>query len=106
MNMEYRFKLFWKLEGALFVDAGNIWDSRNIDGREDAYFKWDNFYNQLAVGTGFGTRFDFSFFLIRIDFGFKMRDPVPFGDNMHWIPGNRHFTKNDYTVHFGIGYPF
>lgn len=109
LNLEYRFKLFWKLEGALFLDIGNIWDVREIEGREDAFFKWDSFYKQLAVGTGIGTRFDFSFFLIRLDFGMKLRDPIPFNNNHHWIPGNRSYNLRvgeDIAVHFGISYPF
>lgn len=103
-NIEYRFKLFWILEGALFVDAGNIWAIKE-DMREGALFKFDDFYNEIAVGTGFGTRFDFSFFIFRLDIGLKLCNPaVEIGER--WIPGNRSFNRDDLTFNIGIGYPF
>ncbi|MBK9390888.1 MAG: BamA/TamA family outer membrane protein [Bacteroidetes bacterium] len=76
LNTEYRFKLFWILEGALFLDAGNIWNYREDPDRPGSQFQLKNFYKDIAVGTGAGLRFDFSFFLGRIDFGMKLRDPV------------------------------
>jgi len=105
-NLEYRFDMFWVLEGALFLDAGNIWAVNKSDGREGALFRFDRFYDEIAVGTGFGTRFDFSFMLFRIDAGLKLRDPQePSGER--WIPSNRGFSfPNDVTVNIGIGYPF
>ncbi|MBN2215456.1 MAG: BamA/TamA family outer membrane protein [Bacteroidales bacterium] len=105
-NMEYRFKLFWKLEGALFMDAGNIWDIYYQESRADAFFKWDRFLTDFAIGTGFGTRFDFSIFLLRIDIAMKMRDPLaPAGERL--ILTSRKLTfSDDFTVQFGIGYPF
>jgi outer membrane protein assembly factor BamA len=54
-NIEYRFQLFWLLEGALFVDAGNIWSITSNDERVGALFEMDKFYKDIAVGTGFGT---------------------------------------------------
>ena len=106
LNMEYRFKLIWKLEGALFMDAGNIWDIYQQEGRANAYFKWNRFLNDFAIGTGFGTRFDFSIFLLRIDFAMKTRDPLaPKGEKL--IPFNRKLNlTDDFTLQFGIGYPF
>ena len=74
-NVEYRFKLFWLLEGALFIDAGNIWGIRPEVSLPGGLFKLDEFYKQLAVGTGFGTRFDFKYFIFRIDTGLKLHDP-------------------------------
>ncbi len=104
-NLEYRFKLFWLINGALFADAGNIWAITKNDERPGALFKWDKFYKDIAIGTGFGTRFDFSFFIFRLDLGMKVRDPaLPEGDR--WIPGNHRITKNDFTLNIGIGYPF
>lgn len=104
-NLEYRFKLFWVLEGALFLDAGNIWLANEDRERKGARFAWDDFYHDLAVGAGFGARFDFSFFIFRLDLGIKARDPVlPRGEK--WIPGNRQLTSDDVTLHLAIGYPF
>jgi outer membrane protein assembly factor BamA len=104
-NLEYRFKLFWLLEGALFVDAGNIWAINNDDERVGALFKLDSFYNDIAVGTGFGARLDFSYFVFRLDLGIKTRDPVyPAGQK--WVFGNRKLERNDFVLNIGIGYPF
>lgn len=104
-NLEYRFKLFWVLEGALFVDAGNIWAINKYDDREGALFVWDKFYKDIAVGTGFGTRFDFSFFIFRFDLGIKTRDPI-YPDQQKWVFGNRHLQRDDFVLNLGIGYPF
>ena len=104
-NMEYRFRLFWMLEGAFFLDAGNIWAINKNDERQGALFEWDRFYKEIAVGTGFGTRFVFSFFTFRVDMGMKLRDPaLPL--NERWIIGNRSLQRQDFTVNIGIGYPF
>lgn len=104
-NIEYRFKMFWLLEGAIFVDGGNIWAITKNDERPGALFKWDKFYKDLAIGTGFGARFDFSFFIFRLDLGIKARDPAIAGDNK-WILLRRKLTRNDLTLNLGIGYPF
>ncbi|MFC2152114.1 BamA/TamA family outer membrane protein [Bacteroidota bacterium] len=104
-NIEYRFKMFWVLEGALFVDAGNVWNLTS-DEFEGGLFRKDEFYKEFALGSGFGTRFDFSFVIFRLDLGIKLRDPaMPDGDR--WILGNRSLTwKEDFTINIGIGYPF
>jgi outer membrane protein assembly factor BamA len=104
-NFEYRFKLFWKLEGAFFVDAGNIWAIRKEDNREGALFEWNRFYKELALDSGLGFRFDFSFFLVRADVGMKMRDPSQLSGN-RMIIGNRRLTRDDFVFNIGIGYPF
>ncbi len=104
-NIEYRMKLFWKLEGALFVDAGNIWAINNQDIRPGAVFNFNTFYKEIAVGTGYGLRFDLSFVLLRVDMGLKLIDPsLPL--NHRWIYGNRKFGYDDWTLYFAIGYPF
>jgi outer membrane protein assembly factor BamA len=104
-NFEYRMKLFWMIEGAFFIDAGNIWAVNNYDTREGAVFKYPGFYKEIAVGTGYGFRMDFDFFIIRFDFGLKLRQP--FLDNgKYWIPGNRKFTNSDWAFSVAIGYPF
>jgi len=105
LNLEYRFDLFWVLEGAIFLDAGNIWAINNSDDREGALFTWNNFYNQIAVGSGIGARLDFSFFLLRFDLGIKLRDPGLAGNN-RWIPGNTKYNWDHFMFNLGIGYPF
>ncbi len=106
LNAEYRFKLFWILEGALFVDAGNIWTYHKDDNRPGSQFNLKSFYNDMAVGTGTGFRFDFSFVIARVDIGMKLRDPMV-SSGSKWIPFNRPYNfRNDFTVVLGIGYPF
>lgn len=118
-NIEYRFKLFWKLEGAFFLDAGNIWlmknyglseESDETDLQERARFNWNSFYKEIALGTGIGFRFDFNFFLIRTDFGLKLRDPSRLWKTDPENPGEFLspwiFREQSWTFQFGIGYPF
>ena len=105
-NIEYRFKLFWILEGALFVDAGNIWTVREDVDRPGSVFRLRSFADDIAVGTGLGLRFDLKFVLLRADFGLKVRDPRE-TDGSKWIPFNRPYNrKKDITMVIGIGYPF
>jgi outer membrane protein assembly factor BamA len=104
-NLEYRFKLFWLLEGAMFVDAGNVWAIRPKDDRPGALFRWDAFYREIAVGSGFGIRMDFNYFIFRLDLGIKIKDPaLPAGER--WIPGTRGFMTDDLQLNLAIGYPF
>jgi len=116
-NLEYRFKLFSMLEGATFIDAGNIWAIKKDPDRPGAQFT-DKFYRDIAVGGGFGLRFDLKFVILRADVGFKLRDPrylnttiteidnKPFTAGNSWI-FNRNFSlKNDAALVIAIGYPF
>jgi len=104
-NAEYRFKLFWLLEGALFVDAGNVWAIRPEDDRKGARFHWNTFYREIAVGSGLGIRMDFNYFIFRMDMGVKLKDPaMPAGDR--WIPLTRGFMADDLQLNLAIGYPF
>ncbi len=111
-NVEYRFKLFWVLEGALFVDAGNIWAIRNDSDRPGAQFKFNTFYNDIAVGSGFGMRFDFKFVLLRTDIGLKVRNPReirnPDGSvEPKWLFDQVNpINHNNLAFVLGIGYPF
>ncbi|MFO7922585.1 MAG: BamA/TamA family outer membrane protein [Bacteroidales bacterium] len=105
-NLEYRFDLFWLMEGALFLDAGNIWAINDNDKREGALFRINRFYYDIAVGTGMGLRFDFSFFIFRLDMGLKLRNPAE-PEDRRWIPMHRRWNYNDdVTFNIGIGYPF
>jgi len=105
-NTEYRFKLFWILHGAVFLDAGNIWSFNNDTARPGSQFSLKNFYRDLAVGTGTGLRFDLSFVTMRLDMGIKLRDPwITSGSK--WIPLSRKYVfKNDFAFVVAIGYPF
>jgi outer membrane protein assembly factor BamA len=100
-NMEYRFKVIWKMESALFIDAGNVWEINKDVNKPGAEFNFNRFYKEIAVGSGFGLRFDFSYFLLRLDFGIKLRDPAD-----GWIPVFNKFGLRDLHAKFGIGYPF
>lgn len=111
-NLEYRFNLFWKLEGALFADAGNVWLWEDVeveteDGIENrgGGFNISTFYKDIAIGVGTGLRFDFSFVLLRADFGFKLRDPA-LQDGSKWTFENPQSEFWVSTFQFGIGYPF
>lgn len=104
-NIEYRFNLISFLEGAFFLDAGNIWAINKKDNRPGALFKIDEFYKQLALGTGTGFRFDFKYFIFRLDIGMKLRDPSQVDGN-GWIIGTRPYSGDDFNLSFAIGYPF
>ena len=103
-NFEYRFNIISIFDGAIFVDVGNIWAINEHDNRENAKFEFDTFYKQIAVGTGFGIRLDINFFIIRFDIGIKLKDPSA-PENQRWIPITP-ILKENYTINFGIGYPF
>jgi len=101
-NLEYRTSLFGKFKGALFVDVGNIWNV--FDDVEDPAMRFDGLkdLNELAIGSGFGVRYDFNFFVIRLDVGFKTYNPS-YEIGSRWL--------NDYNIdkavfNIGINYPF
>ena len=101
-SAEYRFDLFSSLKGALFIDAGNIWDITNsIFAEDEAKFDGFNSLNDIAVGSGFGLRYDFSFLVFRLDLGFKTREPYLNGKK--WFQ-NYNFANAVYNI--GINYPF
>ena len=102
-SLEYRFKVINSIKGALFVDAGNIWDITNSSvTSSEARFNGVNSLKDIAVGSGFGIRYDLSFILLRLDLGFKTYEPyLPVGNK--WFT-NYNFSKTVYN--FGISYPF
>ncbi len=102
-SVEYRPKLFWILEGALFIDAGNIWTIRNYPSQPEGVFRFNSFYKQLAAAYGAGIRLDFNYFLIRFDMGMKAHDPAINREPWPIIHPN---WKRDHSFHFSIGYPF
>jgi outer membrane protein assembly factor BamA len=106
-NIEYRFKLFWILEGAVFVDAGNIWSVKYDKERPGSQFKFDTFYKDIAVGSGIGMRFDLKFVLLRADLGLKLRNPRSDFKGKNWILSQPDgFSKDNMGLVIGIGYPF
>ena len=103
MSMEYRTKLFWLLEGAAFLDGGNIWTIKDYETQKGGTFKYDTFLKQIAIAYGLGLRFDFSFFIARVDFGVKLFDPAK--TRLEQWRVNPTWT-DDVAVHLAIGYPF
>ena len=104
LNVEYRTHLFWKLHGAAFVDAGNIWNIYNYDGQEEGTFRFNKFYEQLAVAYGLGIRFDLDFLILRFDGGMKAVNPMKTGKDRY--PLIRPDFGRDFAFHFAVGYPF
>jgi outer membrane protein assembly factor BamA len=102
-NIELRFKIFRALEGALFLEGGNIWSLNSGDSRAGAYFRWSDFYRQIALNTGLGLRVNFGFLVIRLDWGMRIHDPAP---GRGWIRASRWLQSDNSAFHFGIGYPF
>ncbi len=103
-NLEYRFKLFWLLEGALFLDAGNVWNLKGYEERGSTRLSGDIF-RQFAVGTGAGLRVNVTFFLLRLDWGFKLHDPAQVrGDRFVLFDKGSGFRKPVWNI--AIGYPF
>lgn len=110
MNAEYRFKMIKFLHGAVFVDAGNIWNLNSADTKQNIN---ENFYQQIAIGAGYGVRFDFSFLVIRLDIGVKVWDP---GRQLNDRLVIKNIKSNELLKPFGgqeniiwniaIGYPF
>lgn len=103
MSVEYRVKLFWVIEGALFVDAGNIWTIHNYENQPGGMFHFNSFYKQIAAAYGAGIRFDFTYFLLRLDLGMKAHNPAH--GQEEWPLLHPRWGR-DKTIHFSIGYPF
>ena len=106
INLEYRSSLFWKFDGALFVDAGNIWTLRNYEDQPGGQFKFDEFIEQLAVSYGLGLRLNFDFFVLRFDFGMKAVDPAYASTGSEHYPLVHPDLSRDLTFHFAVGLPF
>jgi len=125
-NLEYRYRLIdnffgAKLNGAIFLDAGNVWNISPGNSQPETYFDFKNLGNQLGVGTGMGFRYDLQYFVFRFDVGLKLRDPQ-FDPADQWVikklfsgtkefketydarnsPDSYHFVQ----YNFGIGLPF
>ncbi|MCQ2148588.1 MAG: BamA/TamA family outer membrane protein, partial [Bacteroidales bacterium] len=105
-NLELRFNLFWKLAGALFVDAGNVWNiNEGSKNNSEASLPLNkDFFNTIAADWGTGLRVDLTFILLRIDLGMKLHDPSRHGNE--WLTPNQWLKKDGFALHFGVGYPF
>ena len=106
LNAEYRTHLFWKLGGALFVDAGNIWTLRDYQEQPGGQFHVETFLKQLAVGYGLGLRFNFDFFVLRFDFGMKAINPAYETEEEDHYPVLHPRLGRDFAFHFAVGLPF
>ncbi|HQV40341.1 MAG: BamA/TamA family outer membrane protein [Flavobacteriales bacterium] len=109
-NAEYRFKLIGYLEGAFFVDIGNIWDLQENPAKPGSGFQIGKAAGELAFGTGVGARLNFDFFLVRFDLGLQTKDPgLPMGQRWLFQPKSPELTTtlgNKLNFNLGIGYPF
>lgn len=105
LNVELRTHLFWKFEGALFVDGGNIWTMRAYDVQPGGQFKFSEFYKQIAMGYGAGLRLNFDYFILRLDMGMKGINPVYDTSREHY-PITHPNIHDDFTFHFAVGLPF
>ena len=99
-NLELRQRLFGSLHGALFLDAGNVW---NTSGRAYGQFQMKNLLREMAVGTGLGIRYDLDFLILRLDWGIGLHMPYDTGKSGFF---NIDSFKDCQTLHFAIGYPF
>ena len=104
-NIEYRFNLFWKLAGAVFIDAGNIWTLQGAETEENSLsdFRLDTFGDSIAANWGAGLRLNFGFLLLRLDLGMRIHDPAR---ENKWVAPDQWLTGDSYALHFGVGYPF
>ena len=102
-NAEYRFPIYHFFKGALFVDAGNIWNYNASQSYPNGQFLWNSFINQVAIDAGFGFRFDFTYFIFRFDVAAPFRNPA-FPIGQRWRV--RQLGWHDLVGNFGIGYPF
>lgn len=127
-NLEYRFDIYWRLKGAVFLDGGNVWTISEDPDRCGSQFLFspknksecpdsqpgagDPFYRQIALGTGFGLRFDFKYFIFRIDLGLQLRNPFPIVSDPDNITEADYWTNfsnyqfSDINFNLGLGYPF
>lgn len=105
LNAEYRSSLFWKLQGALFIDAGNIWTLRNYAEQPGGQFKFTEFYKQIAASYGMGLRLNFDYFILRFDVGMKAINPAYESEKEHWSIIHPKLSR-DFDFHFAVGLPF
>lgn len=104
-NAEWRTHLFWKIDGAAFVDAGNVWTLRDYEEQPGGQFRFDTFWKQIAVAYGLGIRLNFGYFILRLDGGMKAINPAVESGRDHYPIIHPNF-KRDFHLHFAVGLPF
>ncbi len=102
-NVEYRFRIISDLHGAVFLDAGNVWLLHEDESRPGGAFRLKNFPKEIALGTGFGIRYDLEFLVFRLDWGVALHEPYETGKTGYY--NVRRFGDSQ-AIHFAIGYPF
>ena len=105
LSAEWRTHLFWKIDGAAFVDAGNIWTFRDYPEQPGGQFRFDTFWKQIAVAYGLGLRLNFSYFILRLDGGMKAINPAHESGRFHYPIIHPKFGR-DFQLHFAVGMPF
>ena len=103
-NIEYRFRIYKDLHGAVFLDAGNVWLMRYDPERPDAQLRLKTFPKQVALGTGAGLRYDLDFLIFRLDCGVPLHDPYDTGKSGYYNVRGAFWKQ--LGLHFAIGYPF
>ena len=111
MNLEYRRRIIAGLHGAIFLDAGNVWNTDDTFDTNDqsenivhsAKVRMNHFFKEMALGTGIGLRYDLDFLILRLDWGVALHVPYETGKSGYY---NINGFKNYQTLHFAIGYPF
>jgi outer membrane protein insertion porin family len=104
INAEYRIKMFWLLEGATFLDIGNVWILKEDINRPGANLTARNFFKDLAVGSGLGLRLNIDFFIVRFDLGIKVKNPFPdLNTGSYWAMGNfRQMTNPNLAINYSF----
>ncbi len=108
MNMEFRYAFGNIVKGAIFADAGNIWNLKEDEEVPGGKFEYPGFHEEIALGTGFGLRFDFTFFLLRLDLAFPLADPRHPSENylQPFRPLDSGWRRDNLVFNLAIGYPF
>ena len=106
-NLEYRFGLFWKFNGAVFADAGNVWylKDNGLTSYDQGKINARNLLEGIAIDWGLGLRLDLNFILVRLDMGMVVRNPSK-EPEQRWVGPGGWFRRDGFAVHFGVGYPF
>ncbi len=106
-SIELRTNLFWKLSGAIFADAGNVWTTRYYETTgKGGQFQLRKFWRQMAVAYGLGLRFNLDYFILRFDMGMKAVNPAYPTSSRQYLPIIHPKMSRDFTFHFAVGLPF
>lgn len=105
LNAELRSHLFWKIYGAVFIDAGNIWTLRYYEEQPGGQFDIKEFYKQIAASYGIGIRLNFDYFILRFDMAMKAVNPAYETNDEHYAVFHPKFSR-DFAFHFAVGFPF